>query len=358
MFKSLLYTNYHKEPLLLATRFGISNEAAQLYLNSDIIDLHADTYLWKRLIGYDLKKRHDYHPLGLPFIGQVDYPRCIEANMAGICWDIVANPIIPPFYKLKAVRKQIDSIIRDISEFPRHFKHVRTYEDYVQARKKNLTACWISIQGGQALDSDLSYLDKIPEILKITLIHFTKSNIGASSVNPFDKKVGLSRFGQGFIERMIDNRIIVDLAHINEKGFWDAVETINYRIPFIVSHSGVRGVHNIWRNLSDTQLKAIAKANGVIGLMYQAAFLAPKKSDQTMDKILDHMEHIFNIIGDDYVALGSDYDGMVILPRGFKTILDQPILVHKMLSRNWSHERIQKILSSNFLRVLKSIRPD
>jgi membrane dipeptidase len=353
---TLNYTDYRNYPALWAGRLDISQEAIELYLDSEVIDPHTVSYMWTRMIGYDMTKKHKFKPFGIPVVSQVDFPRCLEANMAGIVWDITTNPFHKAKNKLEVLRRNIELIIGDIEKYPNQFQHVVSYSDYRKARESNKVACWLSVQGGQAIDNNLDNLDKIPEIHRITLLHLTRSNIGMSSLN-LKKNKGLSDFGRDFVRKMAEKKILVDLSHINRQGFFDALESVPDGIPVIVTHTGVKGVYDTWRNIDDEQIKAIAATGGTIGIIYYPKFLTKTRNTCSVDKIIDHMEHVIKVAGEDHVTLGSDYDGMITLPKELKDITFQPVLVQKMLDRNWQPERVKKILGGNFLRVIQQIRP-
>jgi membrane dipeptidase len=351
----LNYTDYSNYPVLWAKRLGVSMEAVDLYLESDVIDLHTDSYIWKRIFGYGMAKRHRFSKL-LPFMSQVDMPRCLEASMTGIVWDLATNPLNRDKNKLDVTRRNIEMVLADIHHNRQHFRHVLSYSDYLAARKEGKVASWLSLQGGQAIDNNLDNLDKIPEIHRITLVHFTRSKIGASNADSRNAGEGLSSFGKSFVEKMVENKICVDLAHINRKGFFDALEIVPEGVPVLVTHTGIKGVWDMWRNIDDEQIKAIAATGGTIGIIFHPYFLSGKLSC-SVDKIIDHMEHVIKVAGEDFVSLGSDYDGLITLPRELKDITCQPWIVQKMLDRKWSYERIKKILGINFLRAIRDIRP-
>lgn len=351
------YTNYKQYPELWAKRLNISNEAIELYLDSEIIDPHTVSYVWTRTLGYDMNKRHKYMPFKMGFLSQVDFPRTLEANMSGMVWDITTNPLRGDEKKLEITQENIRAILNDLEKNSEQFKFAISYKDYQEALKEKKVASWISIQGGQAIDNNIDNLDKVPEIHRITLVHFTKSKIGASNFDSSNKDMGLTDFGKKFVEKMIEKNIIVDLSHINRKGFFDALDIIPKNIPPVVTHTGVNGVSKSWRNIDDDQIKAIAERNGTIGIIYYPKFISNSLFKNSCDDIVKHMEHVINIAGEDYVTLGSDYDGAITLPSDMPDITYQPIIVQRMLDRKWSNERIKKILAYNFLRVIKEVRP-
>lgn len=347
------YINYKNHPELLAKKLAISKEALELYFDCEVIDPHIVSYVWQRVFGYNLAKKHNYRPLGLGFLNQVDFPRVLESNMSGVVWDITTNPFHYGKNRLEVLRRNIDNILFDVKANSDNFQFVRTYPDYIDARKNNKVASWLSIQGGQGVENSVYDLDKIPEIHRITLVHFTKSKIGASNFDYKNHNTGLSDFGKSFVSKMVENKIMIDLSHINRKGFFETLDIVPKDVPVVVTHTGVKGILDVWRNIDDEQIKAIAERNGTIGIIYEPRFLTVAPSKCTTDDILNHIDHVIKIAGEDYVTLGSDYDGFINTPKDLKDITYQPILVQKMLDKNWSPERIKKIMGTNFLRVVK-----
>jgi membrane dipeptidase len=139
--------------------------------------------------------------------------------------------------------------------------------------------------------------------------------------------------------------------------FFDALDVMPAHIPAVVTHTGVQGVRPLWRNIDDAQIRAIAERNGTIGIICAAPFLAAEPGRRTYARIVDHMAHVIRVAGEDYVSLGSDFDGLITTPEGLPDITALPRLVQDMLERGWSDTRIQKILGGNFLRVVAQVQP-
>lgn len=358
----LEYRDHRHNPEAWAQHLGIDPDAVRLYLDSEVIDLHTDSYIWKRVAGYRLEQHHRLKPWlkrwGAPFAGQVDFPRCLEAQMAGLVWDIPTHPLRRTAEKHGRLRENIAMILADLKRHSAQFEHVVSYADYRRARAAGKVASWISIQGGQALDHNLHDLARIPEVHRITLVHFTRSRIGASNFDKLHAHEGLSSFGKAFVERMVEFKMLVDLAHINRRGFFDALDVMPADVPPIVTHTGVKGVYDIWRNIDDAQIRAVAERGGTIGAIYEANFLSQRRAGQSVAGIVDHLAHIIQIGGEDAASLGSDYDGLIRLPKDLPDITYQPRLVAEMSKRGWSETRIRKILGLNFLRVVQAVRPD
>lgn len=355
----LEYQDHTKDPGAWARRLGISREAVELYLASEIVDLHIDSFIWQRILRYDLTRRHGRGPFGARFFSQVDFPRIREAGVSGGLWSITTNPLPTAQRRARAFAKNLDWIRAVFAACPGDFAVVRDLAEYRAARREGKHAALISIQGGNALDRDDSALDLAGDwVVRITLVHLSSSSLGVTSAPSVGKGDGsLTDAGRDYVRRMNDRRILVDLAHISRKGFFDAVEVHDKSQPLIVTHTGVTGVHRHWRNLDDEQVKAIARSGGTIGVIYQSSFLGGGLLGCPSGLVVDHLEHIIRVAGEDFASLGSDWDGMIVPPTDMPTCLELPRLVQHMLDRRWSPERVQKVLGDNFLRTLGQIRP-
>ena len=169
-----------------------------------------------------------------------------------------------------------------------------------------------------------------------------------------DTEDGLSQEGVRLIHRMNDLGITLDLSHLNEKCFWEAVELTNL-IP-IATHSNARAITDHKRNLSDKQLKAISERGGVIGIVLYNYFLKIGEKTPTLEEVFAHADYMVNLCGEDHVGIGSDMDGARIedFPQGLKTVADLPKIAEYFCDKGYSEDRVTKIMSGNFLRVLKS----
>lgn len=357
---TLSYRDPRTDPAAWARELGISREAVELYLASDVLDLHLDSFIWTRILGYDLRKRHGYGPTGGRYLSMVDLPRVREARLTGGTWVITTNPLQPssrrPLVFVENLRR-LQGILESVPDEVAVVRNVREYRAAVAADRHG---AFLGIQGGNALDSSLDDLDRIPDdlVVRVTIVHLSSSRIGVTSSPAAGARRddGLSTFGKDFVRRLDEKRILVDLAHINRAGFWDAVAVHDPSLPLIVTHTGVNGVHKHWRNLDDDQLQAVADSGGVIGVMYQSSFLGEPYWGGRSDAVVRHLAHIVETVGEDFAALGSDWDGAICPPRDLRGPLELPRLVEHMLRRRWSPERIQKVLGGNFLRCVQAIR--
>lgn len=341
-----------------AKRLGVSDTALDLYLASEVFDLHVDSFIWHRVFGYDLTKRHGRGLFGGLCYSQVDIPRLLDAAISGATWVITTNPAKDARSRENTFYENLRELC-DVLESVDRIAICRTLSDYWAARGAGKHAATLGIQGGNALDYHLDAFARIESglILRVTLVHLSSSSIGCtSSPSRIGKDSGLTSFGKQYVEQLNAQRIFVDLAHISRRGFWDALDAHDHHLPPIVTHTGVCGVHDHWRNLDDDQVRAIAKRGGVIGIMYHSEFLGDPLLAGRAETVVRHMEHVIDLVGPDHVALGSDWDGAICTPKDMRTCSELPLLVEIMMRRRWPETQVQKALGSNFLRVWQELR--
>lgn len=354
----LRYRDHRQDPAAWARELGIPRAAVELYLDSEAIDLHVCSFLWTRLLpGWDLARRHRPFLPRSAFLHQADLPRVREAALGGVVFDIPTNPFRTAACRAAAARRELAVLARTLGRWPRDYRLVRSLTEYRAARAAGLTAAWLAVQGGQAFDADIDFLGRLPDgfLHRVTLVHLTTSRLGAPNAQPFRRGRGLTARGVEFIQALEARRILVDLAHINRRGFFQALAVCTTGIPPIVSHTGLSAVKPLWRNIDDDQVRAIAERGGTVGIIYNPNYLGSLRDDETC--VLSHLEHAIRVGGEEAVSLGSDYDGLVPLPRGFIDITHQPKLVAAMLRRGWTQTRVRRVLGENYLRVWGSIRP-
>lgn len=351
---------------LYTERLGISREAAELYLASDVIDLHIESFSFHRAIGYDLRRRHG---LGIQrgfCLGHADFPRVLEAGITGGTWIITTNPAQLRENRPEVFSENLRELLALFDDVQDHFAVVRTAAEYEAARREGKHGAFLGIQGGNAFDLGLDEIERCGDVIvRITLLHLTNSRIGQTSsplrlprflTGKQTDDDGLSDFGRDYVRTLNSKHIGVDLAHISKRGFWDAVEVHDKAQPLLVTHTGVSGVHENWRNLDDDQLRAIADSGGTIGVMYHSEFLGDGMRRGRLESVVRHIEHIVKTVGEDHASLGSDWDGLIDTPRDMPSCLELPKLVDALLLRGFSPDCVQKILGRNFLRTVRALR--
>ena len=301
---TLAFTDPRRDLTAWANRLAISKEAVEIYAASDVIDLHLDTFIWTRIFGYDLGKKHGAGLFGRHFYSHCDFPRAMEAGLTGGVWLITTNPFLPAKVRRDLFFKNLRRFEGEFARYPDVFRIVRTAAQYRAARAAGLHGVFIGVQGGNCLDHDLTDFDLLDpqHVLRITLVHLSNSSLGTTS-SPAARlggNDGLTNKGREYIEVLNAKKIFVDLAHISRRGFFDAVAVHDKTQPLMVTHTGIAGVYEHWRNITDEQLRAVADTGGCVGVMFQSGFLA--KRNATVDTVVDHLERIVNIAGEDVPA--------------------------------------------------------
>ena len=184
----------------------------------------------------------------------------------------------------------------------------------------------------------------------VGLVH-SRRNLLADGVADARTNGGLSVLGVEVVEELDRLGIIIDVSHLNDAGFWDVMNLV--KSPVIASHSNCRAICSHPRNLTDDQIRALAQHGGVIGINFAPSFIHPTKA--TVARLVDHIEHIVDVAGVEYVGLGSDFDGIASTPEGLSDVSQMPCITQELIQRHYSNADIQLILGLNHLRVFKEV---
>lgn len=235
----------------------------------------------------------------------------------------------------------------------------RTTGDIRAAFSQGRIAAIMHIEGAEAIDPDFYALDVLYSAgLRSLGPVWSRPNIFGNGV-PFrypstgDIGDGLSAAGLRLVKKCNDLKIMIDLSHLNEKGFWDVAATSD--APLVATHSNAHAICPHARNLTDKQLAAIAQSDGMVGLNFATAFLredGQMNADVPVETMLRHLDHLIGVLGEDRVGLGSDFDGAVI-PQVIGDVAGLPVLRASMLAHGYSEELLAKLCHENWLRVLK-----
>jgi len=331
----------------LKTVSSVSDEAAAIHREAPAIDLHADSLLWSRFIGYDLTARHT-PPLPRAVLGgHVDIPRLLEGGLGAQFFGLVSVPGLDLHPKQTCLR-QIDLLQQAIVKSRGCMALARQADDVPASN----IAAFLGIEGAHSLEGDIHNLDHFAAVgvRYLGLLHFTANACGAPCAGlGADRDQGLTQFGHDVIARCEELGVLVDLSHINRRGFLDACAAACK--PLIVSHTGVAGVHRSWRNIDDQQLRAVADGGGVVGVIFCPYYLGR----DGIDAVVDHIQHIIDVVGEDSVALGSDWDGFIRPTRGLEEASKLPSLTQALLDRRMPRSQIIKLLRTNVMRVLREV---
>jgi len=297
--------------------------------------------------------------------------------------------------------REIDTLYAWIKRNPDKMMLVKNSNELMQAVKQHKLASMIGVEGGHIMENSLDKLDSLYArgTRYMTLTWNNNTNWATSAKMETDSAQtlthkGLTDFGKQVVEHMDKIGMMVDLSHVGEQTFWDAIHTTTK--PVLISHSDVYTLCPVFRNLKDDQIKAVAKNGGVIQLNFYSGFLdstfngkekafeekhkAEKDSLMKAGKLeffadnylflkyadevknmrapfhllLDHLDYIVKLVGVDYVGLGSDFDGISFPPQEMDDVTAYPLITKALLERGYSKKDIQKILGGNFIRVLKA----
>lgn len=341
----------------LAALDPLSAEARAVHDAATIIDLHADTPKFMAR-GYDLARRHDPPALvrrALRHIGgHVDLPRMREGGLKAQFFTFWTFPH-PERGSAAEVHRQLDALDRAAATHPDELRLAIGASEVRAAAGSPLRLGFRGIEGGQALEGKLENLDAFARrgVRYLGLLHFSANALGRPQMGfRGDPALGLTPFGCEVVDRCKDLGVLVDLAHINRKGFFDAVS--RRPGPLLVSHTGVAGVKPNWRNIDDEQLRAVADTGGVIGIIFAPRFIG-KRDGSELEGVVDHLLHVIRVCGEDAVALGSDWDGFVRPAHGLADPSQLPHLTQALLRRKLRPEIIHKLLGLNVLRVLDAV---
>jgi membrane dipeptidase len=382
-------------PALVATQQGsdavvVSERARQLHTRAIVIDTHDDTT--QRLVSdkkFDIGARNPD--------GNIDIPRMREGGLDALFFSIwTPGDVVGPT-AVKRAMDQIDAVREAVRTHPKDLMLATTAAEIRRAAAEHKIAALMGMEGGHMIDDDLGLLRGYAAlgVRYLTLTHSLNTNWADSSG---DKPVhnGLTPFGKDVVRELNRLGVMVDISHVSDKTFYDAIEVS--RAPVIASHSSCRALANAPRNMTDDMLRALAKNGGVVMINYHAAFLseefraAPRspelqaQSDAiakkcganeacsilegerlnrdamqkgllpkvSWEKIIEHIDHAVKVAGVDHVGLGSDFDGAT-MPFGMDDASKLPRITDALLNKGYLEADILKILGTNILRVMEQV---
>jgi len=354
-----------------------------------IVDTHADTPSEYLKHPYDLGVWNSF--------GMVDYPRM---KAGGVDAEFFAA-YVPRNYANKGAAaycmRIMETIHEMVDDYPKWAAFAASTEDIRKITTDGKRAILIGIEGGHAIEDSLDLLRAFYRFgaRYMTLTH-TNSNNWADSSGDEEKHNGLTPFGKEVVLEMNRLGMLVDISHVSDKTFYDAVATS--KAPVIASHSSARAIAGAKRNMTDDMLKAVAENGGVVMVNFYTVFLddqarvaaaerekklAPQIADlkakdpsegelyeQSLEelykqnplpavpftRIADHIEHIAKVAGVDHVGIGSDFDGISgNHPAGMEDVSKLPALRAELKKRGFSEGDVRKIMGENFMRVFAEV---
>ena len=323
-----------------------------------IADAHADSLMWNR----DLNARSEE--------GHVDFVRLAEAGVKLQCFTLVTRgfPFIGGFpifaarhgWPVSARRSpwpralwQIERLEAFCRESQGRAAIVRVRGDLSRNLAEGRLSAALGVEGAHALEGQT---DRVAELFGrgvrfLGLTHLSNNALGGSSF-PLMGNRGLTPHGREVLDAMAGLGMPVDVAHASRRKLAEVLSHERVR-PFC-SHTGVAACAGSWRNLEDSALRTIAGKGGVVAIIFGTVYLGGR----AIDDVVRHIEHALNVAGEDAVALGSDFDGMVPLPEGMRDVRDLPRLTEALLARGHSEAKVEKVLGGNLFRFLGEVLPE
>jgi membrane dipeptidase len=322
--------------------------------------------------------------------GEFDYPRAKAGGLNAPFMSIY----IPSSYEKKGggyllANQLIDNMEALVGRAPDKFAMAYNSADLAKHFKEGKISLALGMENGTPIEGKLENLQHFYDrgIRYITLAHSESNHIADSSYDLRRQWKGLSPFGKELVKAMNETGVMIDISHVSDDAFYQAVAIS--KVPVIASHSSLRAfVPGFERNMDDDMIKALAKNGGVIQINFGSAFVvsaanqwglqrdgAFKASGQTdkdaftaeykkknpypfasLEKVLDHIDYVKNLVGIDYVGIGSDFDGVGdSLPEQLKDVSMYPNLIRGLLERGYTEQDIEKVLSGNTLRVWRAV---
>ena len=369
----------------------ISARAKKLHFSSIVVDTHDDT-TQRFLDGkFDIGARHDD--------GSIDVPRMREGGLDAIFFSIwIPSKVTGPEAVNRAIA-QIEAVREQALKHPKELALATTSAEVRVAYKQGKIAALMGVEGGHMINSDLDVLRKFASlgVRYMTLTHSGNDEWADSST---DKPAhnGLTEFGKDVVREMNRLGVMVDISHVSDKTFYDALEIS--RAPMIASHSSCRALCDVPRNMTDQMMKDLAAKGGVVQINYHVGFLSQEFRDAEkanpeinkaiaqevqkrcgdnegcqliegdrltreyveqgklprvdFTKIIEHIDHAVKVAGVDHVGLGSDFDG-ANMPYGMEDATKLPKITDALLKRGFSEGDVKKILGESTLRVMTEV---
>lgn len=330
-------------------------DARALHQRLFVMDMHVDSILFTTLYGTDFSQPHP-PPVGAEYFfkPQADLPGLIEGGTDAVWLGIVVFPLCEPQHCVDDARNTMRTARRVIADNGDRMQLALTSADIERIYRNGKMPALMGLEGAHGVGPDASNVNTLYEegLRYIGLAHFTPNGYASTNLLASLPNGGLTDEGRELIQRMNRLGMIVDLAHTHPDSIRDALAVSE--APMIVSHTGVRGVYDIFRNLSDDDMKAIAGKGGVIGVFFASLWLAPG-NESTVDTVIDHIDHVVKTVGIDHVAIGSDFDGFVKLPDDLPSAKSLPALTERLVARGYGAGQLAKLYGQNTLRVFREV---
>jgi membrane dipeptidase len=377
----------------------ISARALQVHKSALIVDTHADTPQRFLDEGFDIGSTDPKD------VGHISLEKARRGNLGAEFFSIWVEPETNQGHFARHTFDLIDAVYEQAARHPDRMMMAFSPADIERAHQEHKLAALMGIEGGHSIENDIHLLRDYYRLgVRYMTLSWSNTNEWADSSGDIDDpKVqhhnGLTDFGKQVVLEMNRLGMMVDISHVSDKTFWDAMATT--KAPVIASHSSARALANAPRNMTDDMLKAVAKNGGVVQVNFFNGFddenfrkaIAAQKQEQDasvkkfvdemkaqgkpvsyvdLDRVerewmakiprpplkalIDHIDHIAKVAGVDHVGLGSDFDGVSgATPQGIDSAADLPKITQALVERGYSAVDIRKILGGNLMRVFRQV---
>ena len=313
------------------------------------VDTHTDTPLWFTRGDFSVGKRKS---------NQVSIQKMeegkLDAQFLGIFLAQKERDEASSQAAVEKCIKMIENTYADAAKYQDGCGIALTEEDALRLKAEGKKAFFLGIENGYAIGKDIKNVKKYKEmgIQYMTLSHSYDNDICNSSSNTEDASKGLTAFGRKVVKEMNKVGMMIDVSHVSEGTFWDVIKLS--KDPVFASHSSVKALCDHDRNLTDDQLRALAKNGGVIHICIYDGYLNNDAKAASVDDVVKHIDHAVKVAGIDHVGIGSDFDGGGGVP-GCTGDNDMINITVKLIEKGYSEEDIRKIWGANFFRVMNQV---
>lgn len=293
------------------------------------------------------------------FISSKDGPDDLDELMRGESYDVALPQMITAEKALPAALAMTAILLRIERQSGGRFKICRNAKEIRACLASGVVGAVMHIEGAEPIDADFNSLDALYEVgLRSIGLVWSRSNIFGHGV-PFrfpstpDTGPGLTALGKDLVKVCNERRIMVDLSHLNEQGFWDVARLSN--APLIATHSNAYAICPHARNLTDAQLAAIRDSGGMIGINFATCFLRPDgqiDTDTGLDVLIRHLDHLIQQVGVDCIGFGSDFDGAKV-PAAIHDVSGLGNLREALKARGFSEALMRQFCYENWIKVLE-----
>ncbi|MFQ6077009.1 MAG: dipeptidase [Candidatus Bathyarchaeia archaeon] len=331
--------------------------AMGLHRNSLVVDTHCDTL--KCLSPIFTRARDamwiDRSKIGLGAradVGHVDIPRLQEGGVNCQVFAVSSSRDRTPPFALRTAIEMLDVFYSECERNKDTITPVTSHNDILKAAREGKVAAFLSIEGADVIEGSLGALRVFYRlgVRMVGLVHSFR-NLLADGVTDSRTGGGLSGLGVEVVEELDRLGVIIDVSHLSDAGFWDLMDVA--KGPMVTSHSNSKAVCDHPRNLTDDQIRALADRGGVMGINFAPAFVHPTHA--TVRRVVDHIDHIVELVGPEHVGLGSDFDGIRTTPEGLEDVSRMSNITKELVRRGYPEDDIRKILGENHLQVIRKV---